>query len=67
MFEWPGKELVLDFPEQEGNLNISMLGKDGDLDYSYKKGKLHIDLSSIYHNDVPCNYAWTIKVSGLKK
>ena len=67
MFEWPGKELVLDFPEQEGNLNISMLGKDGDLDYSYKKGKLHIDLSSIYHNDLPCNYAWTIKVSELKK
>ena len=63
MFNWPGKELILDFQKPNKNLNISLLGRDGSLEYTYEKGKLHIDLSNIYPNDLPCDHAWTIKIS----
>ncbi len=66
MLEWPGRELIIDFPEQEKNFKISLLGRDGDIKYSQKDGKLHIDLSNVYHNDLPCKHAWTIKISELK-
>ena len=62
MFDWPGKELILEFPELEENIKLSLLGKEGNLEYKHENGKLHIDLSNIYHNDLPCEHAWTIKI-----
>ena len=66
MFDWPGKELIIDFPEPKNNIKISLLGRDDYLKYTHESGKLHIDLSNIYHNDLPCDHAWTIKISELK-
>jgi len=66
MFEWPGKELILDFPKPGKKIKASLLGKEGDLETNYKNGKLHVDLSNIYHNDLPCQHAWTIKISREK-
>ena len=66
MLEWPGKELILDFPGQGDDLQLSLLGREGNLDYQLQEGQLKVDLSEIYPNDLPCEHAWTIKVSGLK-
>ena len=62
MFDWPGKELILEFPELEENIKLSLLGKEGNLEYKHENGKLQIDLSNIYHNDLPSEHAWTIKI-----
>ena len=61
-FDWPGKELVIDFPSLNEGTVITLLGREGELDYSYENEQLTIDLSEIYHNDLPCDYAWTIKL-----
>ncbi|MEN8153096.1 MAG: alpha-L-fucosidase [Acidobacteriota bacterium] len=66
MFEWPGKELVIDFPDPGKNMKATLLGREGNLNYSYKNNKLYVDLSDIYFNDLPCAHAWTIKISKLK-
>lgn len=63
MFDWPGKELIIDFQKPNKNMNISLLGTDLSLEYTYKNGKLHIDLSNIYPNNLPCDFAWTIRIS----
>lgn len=63
LFDWPGKELTIDFPNLKDNAKISFLGRDANLNYTYENGKLHIDLSKIYHNDLPCEHAWTLKIS----
>ncbi|MEN8193930.1 MAG: alpha-L-fucosidase [Bacteroidota bacterium] len=63
--EWPGKELILPINIKEKNIKISLLGKEGNLDYNFTDGKIHVDLSNIYHNDLPCLNAWTFKIEGL--
>ncbi len=65
--EWPGKELMLPIDIKNENVKISLLGKEGNLDYKINNGKIIIDLSNIYHNDLPCLYAWTFKIEGLGK
>jgi len=62
MLDWPGRELVFEYPEPKENLKVFLLGKEGQLDYIYKNGKMHINLSNIYHNDLPYKHAWTIKL-----
>ena len=61
LFDWPGKELVVDFPDFQAS-SITLLGREGPLKHTYQDGQLQIDLSEIYPNDLPCDYAWTIKV-----
>jgi len=63
--EWPGNELVLPIELNNDDIKISLLGIEGNLNYAYSDGKIHIDLSNIYHNNLPCLYAWTFKIEGL--
>ncbi len=65
ILEWPGKELVLPIDLGNRDVKISLLGWDGTLEYKSFDKKIHIDLSNIYHNDLPCLYAWTFKIEGL--
>jgi len=60
--EWPGKELVLPIGQPTKKMKISLLGRQGFFDYQYLDGKVHVDLSQIYHNDLPCLFAWTFKI-----
>jgi alpha-L-fucosidase len=65
ILEWPGKELVLPLDLNSTKFNISLLGRSGKLDYVVKDNSVVVNLSDIYHNDLPCNYAWTFKIDGL--
>lgn len=65
VLEWPGKELVLPLDLDSEKLKISLLGRRGYLDYKASENSIALDLSDIYHNDLPCNYAWTFKIEGL--
>ncbi len=64
--EWPGKELVLPIETEGTNIKISLMGREGNLDYKYAEGKVIVDLSTIYYNDLPGLYAWTFKIEGLE-
>jgi len=64
--EWPGKELILPIDIKEKKITISLLGKQGNLKFKNIDGKIHVDLSNIYYNDLPCLYAWTFKIEGLE-
>lgn len=63
LFDWPGKELTISIPNLKSNSTISLLGFERDLEYTYEKGQLQIDLSNIYPNDLPCDHAWTLKIT----
>jgi len=64
--EYPGKELVLSIEKPEKECKVSMIGRKGYLNWKYENDKMYIDLSTIYHNDLPCEYAWTFKIEGLE-
>lgn len=65
VLRWPGKELVLPIETTAKNLRITLLGRDKPLDCRVTGTAIHVDLSNIYHNDLPCQYAWTFKIEGL--
>ncbi len=63
---WPGKELVLPIKTTAKPRRVTLLGRKEPLKYSIKSDGIHIDLSNLYHNDLPCDWAWTFKLEGLK-
>ena len=48
------------------NIKISLLGREGYLNCKSKDGKVYVDLSNIYYNNLPSLYAWTFKIEGLE-
>ena len=62
VFEWPGKELLIpnvDFEIQ----NIQLVGTDIQLPWKKTAEGVLIDLSNVYANYLPCNYAWVFKLT----
>ena len=65
ILDWPGKDLILPIDISGSNITISMLGRQGNFKYIKENGKVRIDLSEIYFNDLPGLYAWTFKIEGM--
>lgn len=63
--DWPGKEFQIPIDVDPSNFKISLLGRPGFLNYIVRGNRVDVDLSEIYHNDLPCDYAWTFKFEGL--
>lgn len=61
-FEWPGKELTL--PIENLNIkSVKLLGTDISIKWKKSDKGIHLDLSDIYANHLPCEYAWAFKIS----
>lgn len=65
-FEWPGAKLSLHVPNPPQTSEISLLGREGLLPWSYKNGELIVDLSTIEYNEIPSHEAWTFKITEMK-
>ena len=63
---WPGKELMLDTPVPSGSTKVSMLGYNGAVSHTVKNGKIHIEVPQLSVDEVPCFYAYTFKITGIK-
>ena len=60
--KWPDNELILDVKRPAKNAEVTLLGYNKNLPWKYKNNKLHIDVSGISYNDIPCNHAWTFRI-----
>lgn len=65
-FDWPGKELVLPIDRPQRGTRISLLGRDGELPWSYRNGQLIINTSVVQYNEMPSHYAWTFKIENYE-
>ncbi len=63
--EWPDEELVLDIPKPLKGAKVNLLGYQNDLPWKWSNGKLHIDVSQITYNEMPCEYAWVFRIKGI--
>jgi alpha-L-fucosidase len=62
---WPGDELRLkNMPA--GNATASMLGLEGRLACRREGDDLLISMPDVAPDQLPCDYAWTIKIEGLE-
>lgn len=66
-FEWPEGRLELPIAEPEPGTRISLLGREGDLTWHYKNGKLFIDTKSIRYSEMPGHDAWTFRIENYEK
>ena len=64
IFDWPGKEVVLNIDKPKAGTKITLLGYDKPLSWQFVSGKVIVDVSDVYYNDLPCLNAWTFKVEG---
>lgn len=65
-FEWPGDQLELPIDQPKKGTAISMLGREGNLNWKHVGKKLIIDLNSIKYNEIPNHHAWTFKIENYE-
>lgn len=62
--EWPlNNKLALNIGKLVAGTKISLLGRKGNLPWTYQNGKIVVDLSIVEIAELPCEWAWTFKIS----
>ena len=56
------QELSLEMPAPDRKATVRILGLDKDLTWRYQDKKMVIDLSGIDRQDLPCPYAWVLRI-----
>ncbi len=62
-FEWPDDQFVLPLSEPAPGTKISLLGRQGALDWTWENGQLIIDTSPVKYNEMPGHEAWTFRIA----
>lgn len=65
-FEWPQDEFVLPIPEPIPGTVISLLGREGSLQWKYENQTLIIDTSPVKYHEMPGHDAWTFKIENYE-
>ena len=64
---WPGKTFTLKNVKMAGAPAAQMLGVAGDLPCRVEGGNLVIDMPQLGPDQLPCKYAWTLKITGVAR
>lgn len=65
--EWPEETLSLPIPEPEPGTEISLLGRDEALPWTYQDGSLQIDVRPVKYREMPSHDAWTFRIENYVK
>lgn len=63
-FEWPGLEAELKLPENVQVSDVSLLGREGSLNFRQVDGVLRINLRDVQFSEILGEYAWTFRIEG---
>ncbi|WP_080902634.1 alpha-L-fucosidase [Parabacteroides sp. Marseille-P3160] len=58
--KWPDRKLQIEGVVK--GKNVKLLGTDKKIRANFSGGKLTLDVTNIFPNDLPCEYAWAFKV-----
>lgn len=64
---WPAKRLVIRDLHTAGNTTVTMLGMKDRLRWTSKAGNLSIDVPIVSPEAAPCQYAYVIKITGVRQ
>jgi alpha-L-fucosidase len=65
-FKWPEGELALDLPEPGEDFEVTMLGREGALQWKRAGGRTIIESPPIPADQAPCRHAYVFKMTGVK-
>jgi alpha-L-fucosidase len=63
---WPGRELRLIQPKAAENATVTMLGYSEPLKWRNENGRMVIEVPPLSVDEVPCQYAYAFKLTGVK-
>ncbi|WP_299535584.1 alpha-L-fucosidase [Ulvibacterium sp.] len=64
--KFPKGKLIISGVKPSKNTRISLLGHDSDLTYTVKGKDLVIQVPVLSHEEIPCQYAWSFKISNVR-
>jgi len=65
--EWPSNDtLILTEPVPLSNAQIQLVGQNENLQWNYDENILTIQLPSLAVSQLPCQWAWTLRMKGIK-
>ncbi len=62
LFDQWSKEIDINLLDSENVKDVSLLGWDGEIQWKTEGERLKIDLPKMGLDEVPCHYAWTLKI-----
>jgi alpha-L-fucosidase len=62
---WPGKTFTLKGVTLAGDAQVRMLGVKGPLSYQTVGGNTVIRMPAVVVDELPCKYAWTLRIAGV--
>ncbi|WP_165020697.1 alpha-L-fucosidase [Dysgonomonas sp. ZJ279] len=63
LLEWQDDKCVLNIDKPADNSIVTLLGREGNLPWTYQNGQMIIDVSPIKFTEIPCRAAWTLKIA----
>ena len=63
---WPGPELALKGVTAGEGTQVTMLGREGQIDYAATTNGLTIKVPPLSVAEIPCQWAWTFKITAAK-
>lgn len=64
--DWPGKELTLAEPKLAKGGTVTLVGREGNLRWKQKGGKLEIQVPALSVNEAPSRHAYVFKLTGVE-
>ena len=64
--KFPERELVLNAPKPSGDVSVTMLGKENQLEWRHENGKFIINIPFITIDEVPSRHAYVFKLNGVE-
>lgn len=63
-YAWPDGELALPLPPPPSQVTIRLMGRDEELPWRAEGDRILVDLSHIPYEEIPGEWAWTIRLEG---
>ena len=63
LFDKWRKEISINLLDSESISGVSLLGWEGEIQWKTEGGKLLIELPEMGLDEIPCSYAWTLKLT----
>ncbi|MEC3908637.1 alpha-L-fucosidase [Tamlana sp. 2201CG12-4] len=64
--KFPKGQLIIKDVKPSKNTKVTLLGRKGNLSYTYKGSKLIVSIPSLTYDELPCQHAWSFKISNVE-
>ena len=64
--KYPKGKIIIEGVKPSKETKITMLGYNKELRYNYKQGSIELEVPILTYDELPCEYAWSFKISNVE-